>query len=126
MLAHSTHTLSAKSRLDLDGGHIIPGPDNVGFIEIIPDDETGKYLSQLTRYGTGESGFEFAFPLEARYSNNSTRYIPVGSRENNATWVEIINVGANTATNALKIYSESGVLLYDNPITNNPKSQTHI
>ncbi len=126
LLTQAAYTLSARSRLDVDGGHVNPGRNNVGFLEIIPNDVHAKYLAQLIRYGSGGVDFEFAFPLEARAANTNVKYIPLGSSETSTTWIEIVNLSSSSGTNILKIYSQAGELLYNNSIVNSPRSQTHI
>jgi trypsin len=125
LLSESSHTLSARSRLDIEGGHVNPGPNNIGFLEIIPGDANGKYISQLIRYGSNGSDFEFAFPLEGKSASTNTKYLPIGSIENSQTWIEIVNLSNQSSVNNLKIYSSNGTLQYAGQVVNFPRSQTH-
>lgn len=125
LLSQNFYTLDAKSRVDIEGGHSDPGPNNVGYLEVAPSDTSAKYLSQLTRYGPSSSGFEFAFPLEATAANTTTKYLPIGGMDRSQTWIEIVNTGSTSSSNTLKIYDRNGTVLYNGSVDNSARSQTH-
>lgn len=127
LLSSVGYPVSAKSRLDIEGGHQSPGPSNVGLIEIQPSDGSAGYLAQLMRYGYGPAGgFEFAFPLIAAAGTGSAQAIPLGSRYTAQNWLEVVNAGSIDDTVDVKLYNQAGALL-DAPSLQLPAhSQHHI
>ncbi len=126
LLSSAVYNLSARSRVDVEGGHGNPGPNTVGYLEVIPSDSSCLYLSQLIRYGYGNPDFAFAFPLEARPASTSVKYLPLGSGATNQNWIEIINLSeSDVSSNILKIFSSEGAILYNGSLLNARRSQTH-
>ena len=126
-LSSSKVEIPALGRADLDGGHINPGPSNVGLIEIVPTDTTAPYLSQLMRYGYAASGgIDFAFPLIAGSGSASNILLPGGSDNSAQNWLEVVNT-SNTATTAdIRFYEENGQQKKQQNISLGAHAQIHI
>ncbi|HMO17233.1 MAG TPA: serine protease [Oligoflexia bacterium] len=128
LLSETNISLASRNRADIDGGHVSPGPGNVGLLEIVPVDINAKYSAQLVRYGykTGGTAFNFAFPLVATKGLNGTHYFPVGDRDTHQNWIELVNPSSQGNSAQVQIFSESGNLLSNQTIGLNPYSQFHL
>lgn len=125
LLSQASYTLSGRNRVDVEGGHVNPGPNAVGYLEVVPTDTSARYISQLIRYGYGATDFEFAFPLEARAASTTPKFFPLGSGATNQNWLEIVNLADTESLVNLKIYSQNGTTLFDSSVFNFARSQTH-
>ncbi|MFN8392510.1 MAG: serine protease [Bdellovibrionota bacterium] len=127
LLSSQTVSVNAKSRADFDGGHISPGPSNVGLIEVAPTDPSTQYLSQLMRYGYGANGsFDFAFPLRTGAGSTSTITVALGSSFFAQNWLEVLNVGSSSNTVLVSFYNAAGTLVNQQSVTLGARSQQHI
>ncbi len=124
--------LKAGNRTDLDGGHIDPGKNSVGFIEVVPQDGSTDYLAQLIRYGYQSNGvsFDFAFPLVANGGLTGNQILPVDSSSDNSyNWIELINPIITTQTGKLLLYAASGqqpILTQDYTLLSRAQQHFHI
>ena len=99
-------------RVDLDGGHELPGPSRVGLIRVVPVESTAPYLSFLMRYGLGnDGGFEFAFPLLSRAGTGRTIHAPIATTLLAQNWVEVINTTDENVDATISFFSSQGELL---------------
>lgn len=128
LLLQKNITIPANGRVDLEAGHEIPGPGNVGVNEIIPLDGSSPYIAQLVRYGYNtKGGFDFAFPLVARPGNGELTLVPISSRFEGQNWIEVVNTRESKVSvdvtlvdkNGAPVGSWSGLVL-------NPFSQVHL
>ncbi|MCB0359724.1 MAG: CHRD domain-containing protein, partial [Bdellovibrionales bacterium] len=84
-------------RIDLEGGHLVPGIDHVGLVRIVPHDLVAPYQAQLYRYGGNAASafapdsYRFAFPLLARAGNGALQYAPVSIGAGSSNWLEVAN-----------------------------------
>ena len=130
-LLSSDHiSLSAFGRLDVDGGHINPGPSHVGLLEVVPDNGSLSYLSQLVRYGYNASGgFDFAFPLIPRggATGPSPLSVPVTTALNAQSWLEVANASPFTAGANVTFYDQNGANVGSTTLSNIPgRGQIHV
>ncbi len=127
LLSQTGYAVAANSRLDIDGGHIVPGPSNVGLLEIIPASGSSQYLAQLMRYGYGpDNTFDFAFPLVAEPGSSSFEGVSLGSSFTAQNWLEVLNAQSSTNNVALKLYNAAGTLMHSQTLQLPARSQSHI
>lgn len=125
ILSESSMSISSYGRVDIDGGHVNPGPAYVGLLEIIPDSGT-EYVAQLMRYGYArENGFDFAFPLDASSGFSSASALPLSTTGNAQNWLEVTNASNSTSSFGIKFYSQSSQLLDEKNISLGAHSQMH-
>lgn len=127
LLSSEHFSVSALGRVDLDGGHLSPGPANVGLLELIPDNTSAPYLAQLMRYGyAATGGFDFAFPLVAKRSSDKPLHVPVSGRLGAQNWVEVINTSSVTTNVTVDVYDASGNIIGYTNVELQPHGQVHI
>lgn len=85
-------------RRDVQGGHEIPGGDRIGYIKLVPHDDTISYSAQLGRYGVSPGAAEgeqlpFADVMSARVAQDQPQLVRVESKENFLNWLVLSNVG---------------------------------
>jgi V8-like Glu-specific endopeptidase len=118
-------TVAPLGREDLDGGHQVPGPSNVGQLYILPAVSEGKYLAQLMRYGYGRNGdFDFAFPLIASVGGNNLN-VPISSMARIQNWLEVLNFGGGTAVVTVRFFDQQGVEISSETAKIHPQAQQH-
>ena len=120
--------LGPKKRMDLDGGHISPGPSNVGLLEVLPQDGSTEYLAQLIRYGYKSDGvnFDFAFPLVAMDGISNQFAVPLGSRFDVQDWLEVVNVLNGSSDITVSVFDDAGTLRNQETYSLAAKAQQHI
>ena len=127
LLSSQNLTINARNRVDIDGGHVDPGPSNVGLLEIIPADTSSPYISQLMRYGFETSTtFDFAFPLVALPGDSGAISVPLGSQFSAQNWLEVINVTGSDTNVTASFYSSDGSLLDRQDLFLNAHAQVHL
>ncbi|HMO17573.1 MAG TPA: right-handed parallel beta-helix repeat-containing protein [Oligoflexia bacterium] len=107
------------ARMDLEAGHVIPGPDKVGLLEIIPDTPDKTYSAMLIRYGEKSgsgNAYSFAFPLFAIRSPGLTQVLPISTGGSAQNWVEVLNTTSEQVIASLQFYNQEGVLFNESPI----------
>jgi hypothetical protein len=127
-ISTTTIPLGANNRVDLDGGHINPGKNFVGYIEILPQEMNTQYLSQIVRYGYKSDGtsFDFAFPLIAHGGHVENQILPIDtSSDQSFNWIELVNPETAPQSGIIKIYSTSGLEVSSIPYTLSARSQEH-
>lgn len=118
-------------RSDLEAGHQIPGPNNVGLITVTPDDPDSPYISFLARYGynapPGESAtaLNFAFPLNALAPTNRTITVTVTTTIGAQNWLEVLNPTAQAVDYTLSFRKQSGEIVGPIGGVLQPFSQEH-
>jgi hypothetical protein len=118
--------IPAQSRVDLDGGHSIPGRNNVGLLEVTPQDSSAPYIAQLVRYGDRSAATQdFAFPLLAKTATDNIIYAPLTTLNNADNWLEIANPGDVDANVAVTFYKSDGTS-NSQTVKIDPHSQKHI
>ncbi len=127
LISSLTYKIKARSRIDIEAGHILPGKNAVGLIEVTPASSSTRYISQLVRYGnsSAEGRLDFAFPLVTKKPEKDG-IVTLGSTEDSQNWLELINITNNTITTPVKFYSTDGSLIFDQIYTIAPKSQLHL
>lgn len=119
-------------RQDIEGGHQNPGTYRYGLNEIIPDDPTSPYISQLFRYGgnapptAAPSTYSFAFPLLGRAGTARAVYAPISNGAGGENWVEITSTGADTDEVRVQFYSNADGLQHNQTLNLPAYSQVHI
>ncbi|MDV7393364.1 hypothetical protein RZS08_18470, partial [Arthrospira platensis SPKY1] len=94
-----------------------PGPSQFGLLEVIPEDETGRYSANMIRYGmkapqdvyTSEYSFGMYFQLLA--GQTKTQAMPVWSVGGAENWVEVSNVGDGESKVEFQLYDSQGSVL---------------
>lgn len=116
----------AFGRLDIEAGHLNPGPQFVGLHVIRPDSKE-PYLAQLFRYGltSDPSRYSFAFPLLARRGNGETQQVSISRGANGENWLELANVTNASVGVALRFYDTAGTLLDTVSTSLDPFAQQH-
>lgn len=126
LLSSGRVNVGASGRVDLDGGHISPGPYNVGLLEVVPDRNDTPYMAQLMRYGYGFGGaFDFAFPLVATAGMGGPIDVPLSSTLGAQNWLEVANTGSASAPVTVTFYSQEGNVLATRSETLASYSQQH-
>ncbi|MDD2942633.1 MAG: hypothetical protein PHC51_06670 [bacterium] len=119
-------TVPPLGRRDIDGGHVNPGPNNVGTNIITPTDSTAPYLANLVRYAEGSNfnSFDYSFTLPASTGDSRTIYAPISSAavEN---FVEVANILDESVNYRLRFVDSEGYLLAENTVTLPALSQRH-
>ena len=111
--------IGPNGRIDIDGGHALVGPSQVGYHEIIPDDTSSPYLAQLIRYATDATlaTYKYAFPLLAQGASEATQYAPISRQFQEINWVEIINTTDAGVVVTTDFYNGSGSLVGSESVT---------
>ncbi|MDD2942802.1 MAG: hypothetical protein PHC51_07540 [bacterium] len=114
-------------RRDIDGGHINPGPDNVGTNMIIPDDTASPYLSSIVRYAEGSNfnNYDYSFSLPATTGAIRTIYAPISISDVSENYVEVANMLDEDTNVQLKFIDADGYTLATNNISMPALSQRH-
>jgi len=128
-IAGNTISLEAKRRADIEAGHVQPGKNFVGLIEIIPLNSNTIYMAELTRYGYNAPGtnLDFAFPLTAHQGRLNSQFIPLDTpNDSSFNWIELINPHNQTQNARVKIFNSSGVEIFNQNRAIIGRSQQHI
>ncbi|MDD2942449.1 MAG: hypothetical protein PHC51_05710 [bacterium] len=115
----------ALGRRDVDGGHINPGPNNVGTNIIIPDNITAPYMAKLVRYAEGSNfnSFDYAISLPSVTAQSRTIHAPItGATEN---YIEAANILGEDVSVQLAFYDAEGALLASDTVNLPAYSQRH-
>jgi hypothetical protein len=124
--------IPANGRTDMDGGHVVPGPNNVGLQEIIPFDASAPYIGQLVRYGSNNppqipaSDFDFAFPLVAKPGVGEVVQLPISSRFGAFNWLEVANTLDFPVAVDVAIHNAKGVVKHRESIELDAFAQVHL
>ncbi|MDD2942788.1 MAG: carboxypeptidase regulatory-like domain-containing protein [bacterium] len=114
-------------RLDIDGGHINPGPNNVGTNRIIPDDSDSPYLANLVRYAEGSNfnSFDYAMTLPAENGFADSAYLPMSVEFAATNFIEVANI-LNEPVDMMFTYTDSdGYIVGRNTVRFPPMAQRH-
>jgi plastocyanin len=126
LLRQDSYALPANGRTDIEGGHVLPGPNTVGLHIIQPDDPAAPYLAQLYRYSEGLGGkYNFAFPLLARGGSGEIQYAPLSTLNNGENWLELANVLDVPVSLTLQYFNQPGTLLRQDTVMLPPHAQQH-
>ena len=131
LLSENSISVPSFARVDVEAGHVNPGPNTVGLMIIQPANNTHEYIGHLTRFGYDsplpipELGFTFATTLVAKCPDQGERYAIVTSRFSWQGWLELVNTGGNFNSYSFKVYSNVSELILDTTITLPPYSQVH-
>ncbi|MCB0324663.1 MAG: hypothetical protein KDD69_13870 [Bdellovibrionales bacterium] len=117
--------IAPGGRVDIDGGHQFAGPSVVGLHQILPINPDVPYLAQLIRYGAGEDGYRFAFPLVARAGTGRPVVIPIGTHNGQDTWIELVNVLHRPVRVEAVFLSDDGTLLEQQSVILKAHEQRH-
>jgi len=120
-------TVPPLGRRDLEGGHVNPGPNNVGMNVIIPDDSSAQYLANLVRYAEGSNfdDFDYSFTLPARAGASRTVNAPVSTAAGLENYVEVANLLDEELRVHLRFVDETGVLVAEKTAMFPPLAQRH-
>ena len=117
ILAQSEHfTLPPRGRLDSQAGHEKPGPNELGLVEIVPDDPDCEYISTVNIYGTNAStgtipsGFEFGRASRTKTPSDSCETLTVTSEEFSDNWAIIANPTQFSASTQMTLEDHHGTL----------------
>ena len=125
VIASTSIRVDPYGRVDLDGGHVVPGPASVGLIEVIPEDG-GEYIAQLMRYGYAkDGGFDFAFPLNALAASGQATAVPLSTMSESQNWLELSNTSNVHSVFNLDFYNQQGELSSNQIIALDSRAQRH-
>lgn len=115
----------ALGRRDIDGGHINPGPNNVGTNIIIPDNNSAAYLANLVRYAEGSNfnAFDYAISLPATTGAERSINAPISSAAEN--YVEVANILGEEVELQLTFHDAEGYHIANSHISLPAYSQRH-
>ena len=110
--------LRPLQRIDLEAGHINPGPNNVGGNVLSPDDPNAPYLAFSTRYGVTTDKKTGAF-LRYRYANTVQAQtgllpitkIPFARSGDSVSIAELINQAPVSDAQVVQIFGKAGNLI---------------
>jgi hypothetical protein len=124
----STIVATANSRVDLDGGHIVAGARQVGFIEVVPPSAKANYLASLMRYSTTASGQtpRSATLIPAVYAGSSTHYLPLTVLDRTQSVVEIANLSDTSNQIQLTWYNAAGSYVDSDSFSMRAHSVIHV
>ena len=125
-LGRTTVTVQPFARVDLEAGHVNPGPNSVGLLQINSDSPASPYSAFLVRYGVASSGFAFAFPLAAKSAGSSVKFVPVSTGGGAQNWLELINTTGGAQDFDLKINDGAGRLVLSENINLAAHAQYHL
>ena len=121
--------LGPFQRFDVEAGHVDPGPNNVGGLFVRPKDNSTNYIAQLMRYGLNapagikETGYSFAFLLEALNGSPSPLVVPISNSIGNGdypaqNWLEVLNIHPVEIDINITFTNEDGELLETRSLNN--------
>jgi hypothetical protein len=131
LLADRMLRVPAFGRVDVDGGHVLVGPNVVGMHTITPSDPQAPYTAQLTRYAGNTDGsslptaYSFAFPLVARAGTGRELVMPVTRQFNESNWVELINTSNDSVRAHIRILDANGHELFSERTALRAHAQKH-
>lgn len=117
LLTSAVYSVAPFGRLDIEGGHVSPGPSKVGQHVVIPHDVVAPYIVQLFRYGTNAgpgavpTGYEFALPILSRAGNGRAQRVPVSTGGGAENWVELVNTRESPTPVTIEFFGNNGALL---------------
>jgi hypothetical protein len=116
-----------RGRRDIDGGHVAPGPNNVGTNIIVPDDNTAPYLANMVRYAEGSNfdNFDYAFTLPATNGFSRTIYAPISNSDHAENYIEVANILDEEIEVKLRFLDDEGFLIVEITNTFGPLAQKH-
>lgn len=131
LLATGVYTVPPFARLDIEGGHVMPGASKVGQHVVIPHDVIAPYIVQLFRYGTNApsgvtpTGFDFALPTLGRAGNGRPQRATISTGGGGENWVELINAREAATAVTIEFFDNSGTLLSGESFILPPFAQRH-
>ncbi|MDD2942629.1 MAG: hypothetical protein PHC51_06650 [bacterium] len=116
LVSNTRVSVPPKGRRDVDGGHINPGPNNVGTNIIIPDDPSALYLANLVRFAEGSNGnsFDYSFTLPASRGASRAIYAPISTDDDGENYVEVTNMLDESLDITLRFMDNEGFLIAEN------------
>ncbi|HQH28748.1 MAG TPA: hypothetical protein PLP17_15245, partial [Oligoflexia bacterium] len=133
VLIESVRTLvPPQGRRDIEGGHAVPGPNQVGLLEIVPDDPESRYIAQVFHYGQNSpigvmpTDFNFAMGESSRSGSALVQYAVVSTGAGSTNWIAIANTAAEPEAIQTKIIDNDGTVVFDQAIFLGPRAQTHL
>ncbi|MDD2942791.1 MAG: carboxypeptidase regulatory-like domain-containing protein [bacterium] len=120
-------TVPPLGRRDIDGGHINPGPGNVGTNIITPDNNNQKYLATLVRYAEGSNfnDFDYAISQPATRGSRENIYAPISSNTGLENYLEIANVLSEPVGVALAFFDDAGLIISEETFSLPALGQRH-
>ena len=106
--------VNPMGRIDIDGGHVLPGPNHIGQVDIEPEDPNAKYSANLIRYGMNApptiytTSYSFGAYFQTRPGSSKTQIVPVWRIGGADSWVEVSNVLDTPADVTVRYYDYEG------------------
>ena len=119
-------------RVDVDGGHVYPGPGHIGMLELIPEDANGKYSASLVRYGMGSEPthytdrYRFGVYLPTHTGTSAEQILALSTKHGAANYLEIGNTLSKQVMAKLKIYNGAGTQVLDKTYKIRAYAQLHL
>lgn len=120
-----THALklSPMSRVDIDGGHQVAGPNRAGLIQIQPKDPSTAYIAMLARYA---SDYTFAFGQTSSGGSGSENFVAITNLESQFGYFEVANTLDTSVRLFTKWYTANGLKMGEQAYRLRPKGILHI
>jgi hypothetical protein len=118
-------------RRDIAAGHEF-AERQVGMVEIIPDDQQGKYIAQLYHYGldaplgVAPQAIRFALGETFRKGDQQVQYVTVSSGAGALNWLAVGNASDSEGQVRLQIIANDGTIGLDETLTLGARAQEHI
>ncbi len=119
-------------RRDIDGGHLFPGPNNVGANVILPDKPDVPYLAFSNRYGvtTDRNGnfkrYRYANTISAQAGLSTNLTIPFTRASDTSSIAEFLNPSPISTGGFIQIFRGSGELFTKFPVVIPANGQFHL
>ncbi|MDD2943769.1 MAG: carboxypeptidase regulatory-like domain-containing protein, partial [bacterium] len=114
-------------RIDVDGGHVNPGPDSVGTNIIAPDSPNAPYLANLVRYAEGSNfdAFDYAMTLPAEGGFPRAAHLPISVELAATNYLEVANILDKNVNITLTYTDSDGYNVGKHTIKFPPLTQRH-
>ena len=104
-----------QGRRDIAAGHLLPGPDKVGMLHIVPVDESSPYTAVLSRYGVSGTrtgtriNVPYASQVEVVKKSLDILYAPISAGADGQNWLVVGNASPFAGNFRVEFIENSGM-----------------